>query len=118
VIEFGSYRLGGVTDAKRPFACPPVYAVCVLISVLAGGCAVGPKYKAPSVTVSPFHETSSVDAGKAGLAAPTLDRWWEGFGIVEATVQRSRPVVLTALAAVLAFVPLTFSSSGGHSPPH
>ncbi|HXB22765.1 MAG TPA: efflux RND transporter permease subunit [Candidatus Solibacter sp.] len=29
--------------------------------------------------------------------------------VVEATVQRSRPVVLTALAAVLAFVPLTFS---------
>jgi hypothetical protein len=29
--------------------------------------------------------------------------------VVEATVQRSRPVVLTALAAVLAFTPLTFS---------
>ena len=29
--------------------------------------------------------------------------------VVEATVQRSRPVVLTALAAVLAFIPLTFS---------
>jgi len=29
--------------------------------------------------------------------------------VVEATVQRARPVVLTALAAVLAFVPLTFS---------
>lgn len=29
--------------------------------------------------------------------------------IVEATVQRSRPVVLTAMAAVLAFIPLTFS---------
>jgi multidrug efflux pump subunit AcrB len=29
--------------------------------------------------------------------------------VVEATVQRSRPVVLTALAAVMAFVPLTFS---------
>jgi multidrug efflux pump subunit AcrB len=29
--------------------------------------------------------------------------------IVEATVQRSRPVYLTALAAVLAFMPLTFS---------
>ena len=29
--------------------------------------------------------------------------------VVEATVQRSRPVVLTALAAVLAFVPLTYS---------
>jgi multidrug efflux pump subunit AcrB len=29
--------------------------------------------------------------------------------IVEATVQRSRPVILTALAAVLAFAPLTHS---------
>jgi len=29
--------------------------------------------------------------------------------VVEATVQRSRPVVLTAVAAVLAFIPLTFS---------
>ncbi|MFC4278804.1 efflux RND transporter permease subunit [Achromobacter aloeverae] len=29
--------------------------------------------------------------------------------VVEATVQRARPVVLTALAAVLAFIPLTFS---------
>lgn len=29
--------------------------------------------------------------------------------VVEATVQRSRPVVLTALAAVLAFIPLTYS---------
>ena len=29
--------------------------------------------------------------------------------IVEATVQRARPVILTALAAVLAFIPLTFS---------
>src|SRR5260221_13222253 len=29
--------------------------------------------------------------------------------VVEATVQRARPVVLTALAAVLAFIPLTSS---------
>ena len=29
--------------------------------------------------------------------------------VVEATVQRSRPVVLTALAAMLAFIPLTYS---------
>jgi multidrug efflux pump subunit AcrB len=33
--------------------------------------------------------------------------------IVEATVQRSRPVLLTALAAVLAFIPLTTSSFWG-----
>ena len=29
--------------------------------------------------------------------------------VIEATVQRTRPVVLTALAAVLAFIPLTHS---------
>jgi multidrug efflux pump subunit AcrB len=29
--------------------------------------------------------------------------------VVEATVQRARPVLLTALAAVLAFIPLTYS---------
>jgi multidrug efflux pump subunit AcrB len=29
--------------------------------------------------------------------------------VIEATVQRARPVILTALAAVLAFVPLTYS---------
>ncbi|HEX4614462.1 MAG TPA: efflux RND transporter permease subunit, partial [Stellaceae bacterium] len=33
--------------------------------------------------------------------------------VVEATVQRARPVMLTALAAVLAFVPLTFSAFWG-----
>lgn len=34
-------------------------------------------------------------------------------GVVEAAVQRARPVILTALAAVLAFVPLTFDSFWG-----
>ena len=29
--------------------------------------------------------------------------------VIEATVQRSRPVILTALAAILAFIPLTYS---------
>jgi multidrug efflux pump subunit AcrB len=33
--------------------------------------------------------------------------------VIEATVRRSRPVVLTAAAALLAFVPLTFSSFWG-----
>jgi multidrug efflux pump subunit AcrB len=33
--------------------------------------------------------------------------------VIEATVRRSRPVVLTAAAAMLAFVPLTFSSFWG-----
>jgi multidrug efflux pump subunit AcrB len=33
--------------------------------------------------------------------------------VVEATVRRARPVLLTALAAVLAFIPLTFSAFWG-----
>jgi multidrug efflux pump subunit AcrB len=33
--------------------------------------------------------------------------------VVEATVQRTRPVLLTALAAVFAFVPLTFDAFWG-----
>jgi multidrug efflux pump subunit AcrB len=36
--------------------------------------------------------------------------------VVEATVQRARPVVLTALAAVLAFIPLTAPCSGARWP--
>jgi multidrug efflux pump subunit AcrB len=39
-----------------------------------------------------------------------LDAW---SAVVEAAVHRARPVVLTALAAVLAFVPLTFDSFWG-----
>ena len=36
--------------------------------------------------------------------------WLDSYhAVIEATVQRSRPVLLTALAAVLAFIPLTFS---------
>jgi len=45
------------------------------------------------------------DNERAGMA--TID------AVIEATVQRARPVVLTALAAVLAFVPLTFSAFWG-----
>ena len=33
--------------------------------------------------------------------------------VIEATVQRSRPVILTAFAAMLAFIPLTHSSFWG-----
>ncbi|MFA5596172.1 MAG: efflux RND transporter permease subunit, partial [Pusillimonas sp.] len=34
-------------------------------------------------------------------------------GVVEAAVQRARPVILTALAAVFAFIPLTFDTFWG-----
>ncbi len=47
------------------------------------------------------------DLGIQLPAAPTP------FGTYVETVQRARPVVLTALAAVLAFIPLTFSAFWG-----
>src|SRR5437867_59026 len=37
------------------------------------------------------------------------ERWAPFDAVVEATVQRARPVILTALAAMLAFIPLTHS---------
>ncbi len=42
--------------------------------------------------------------------ADGMDAW---SAVVEAAVHRARPVILTALAAVLAFVPLTFDSFWG-----
>lgn len=40
----------------------------------------------------------------------------ENAGVPAVAVQRSRPVILTALAAVLAFIPLTFSVFWGSMP--
>lgn len=51
------------------------------------------------------------------LAQQVSDNLNEGLdplaAVVEAAVQRARPVVLTALAAILAFVPLTFDTFWG-----
>ncbi|GAB2595891.1 efflux RND transporter permease subunit [Nitrincola alkalisediminis] len=51
------------------------------------------------------------------LTQQVQDNFEEGMSardaVVEAAVQRARPVILTALAAVLAFVPLTFDSFWG-----
>jgi multidrug efflux pump subunit AcrB len=51
------------------------------------------------------------------LTQQVADNFKEGMpaleAVVEAAVRRARPVVLTALAAVFAFVPLTFDSFWG-----
>ena len=46
------------------------------------------------------------DGDEDRRSAAGLDRY---DAVVEATVQRARPVILTALAAILAFIPLTQS---------
>src|SRR6516165_9040618 len=56
---------------------------------LLGGCSVGPKYRAPTTPMSPFHNPAPMRAD--GALAPPLDTWWEGFGDPELTriVQRA-----------------------------
>jgi outer membrane protein TolC len=43
------------------------------------GCAVGPKYRRPTVNLQPFHNAPSVEARTTSLPAPPLDQWWTGF---------------------------------------
>jgi NodT family efflux transporter outer membrane factor (OMF) lipoprotein len=49
------------------------------------GCAVGPKYHRPTVTLQPFHNAPSIETRAASLPAPPLDQWWVGFRDPELT---------------------------------
>jgi NodT family efflux transporter outer membrane factor (OMF) lipoprotein len=49
------------------------------------GCAVGPKYRRPTVNLQPFHSAPSVEARTTSLPAPPLDQWWTGFRDPELT---------------------------------
>src|SRR5215831_18652712 len=65
-----------------------LYALLPFV-ILAGGCSVGPKYKAPTTPMRPFHNPAPMRAD--GAPAPPLDTWWEGFADPELTriVQRA-----------------------------
>src|SRR6266516_6605378 len=66
------------------------------------GCAVGPKYNRPTVTLQPFHNAPSVEARTTSLPAPPLDQWWTGFRDPELTriVQRALDQNLDLAAAM------------------
>ena len=49
------------------------------------GCAVGPKYHRPTVTLQPFHNAPSIEGRSTSLPAPPLDQWWMGFRDPELT---------------------------------
>src|SRR6266576_1955896 len=49
------------------------------------GCAVGPKYRRPTVKLQPFHNAPSIETRTASLPAPPLDHWWTGFHDPELT---------------------------------
>src|SRR6266851_715199 len=64
------------------------------------GCSVGPRYKAPTPTIRPFHNPAPMRAD--GTSAPPLDTWWEGFGDPQLThiVQRALDQNLDLAASV------------------
>src|SRR6516165_1120392 len=68
--------------------------------MVVGGCSVGPKYKAPTTPMRPFHNPAPMRAD--GASAPPLDTWWEGFGDPELTliVQRALDQNLDLAASV------------------
>ena len=66
------------------------------------GCAVGPDYQRPDIPLSStFHGATAV-ADRTATAAPTLSRWWTGFG--DPVLDR---VVTTALAQNLTLAQAT-----------
>jgi NodT family efflux transporter outer membrane factor (OMF) lipoprotein len=50
----------------------------LLLGLLLEGCTVGPKYKAPTPALAPFHNQVVASVSNA-VAAPPLDQWWTGF---------------------------------------
>src|SRR5215471_19198074 len=51
--------------------------LCALLPfvIVVGGCSGGPKYKAPTTPMRPFHNPAPMRADRA--SAPPLDTWWE-----------------------------------------
>jgi len=85
----------------------------LVLSILLGGCSVGPKYKPPTPALTPFH--NSVDASAAAnISPPPLDRWWTGFNdpMLETVVQRALNNNLD-LAAALARVDQARATAAG-----
>jgi NodT family efflux transporter outer membrane factor (OMF) lipoprotein len=76
-----------------------LYAALAFVA-LVEGCSVGPRYKAPTTPIRPFHNPAPMRAD--GAPAPPLDTWWEGFGDHELTriVQRALDQNLDLAASV------------------
>ena len=62
----------------------------VLITLLTG-CAVGPKYRSPSVQLKSFHNAQAIADRAPSSAPPSLQTWWTGFNDQELTriIQRA-----------------------------
>lgn len=73
----------------------------LVLSLFAGGCAVGPRYVKPTIKLAPFHNLAAASATKPDFAAPPLDSWWRGFNdpMLVTVVQRALDQNLDLAAA-------------------
>lgn len=78
----------------------PKAGVCTLmLSLLLQGCSVGPKYRAPAASLSPFH--NKVESPTSN-PPPPLDQWWDGFNdpMLVTVVQRALDQNLDLAASI------------------
>src|SRR5205814_1830811 len=71
------------SPAARMFTLRIAFALALAATLT--GCAVGPKYRRPTVKLDPFHNAPSIEARTSSLPAPPLDQWWTGFRDPELT---------------------------------
>lgn len=71
----------------------------LVVSLFLAGCSVGPKYKAPTPPLAPFH--NRVDAPPAKDTSATLEQWWTGFNdpMLVTVIQRALDQNLDLAAA-------------------
>src|SRR5438093_12806400 len=71
------------SPAARKFTLRMGFAIALATTLT--GCAVGPKYRRPTMKLEPFHNAPSIEARTSSLPAPPLDQWWTGFRDPELT---------------------------------
>src|SRR5437879_9782845 len=71
------------SPAARMFPLRIAFALALAATLT--GCAVGPKYRRPTVNLQPFHNAPSIEVRTSSLPEPPLDQWWTGFRDPELT---------------------------------
>lgn len=77
-------------------------AMAAAIGLSITGCAVGPDYRKPAITLEPFHSSTAVQARTTSASAPTVEQWWLEFDDPELTriAQRALNQNLDLAAAI------------------
>lgn len=60
-------------------------AMAAIVALSITGCAVGPDYRKPAITLEPFHSSAALQASRTNMSVPTVEQWWLGFDDPELT---------------------------------